>query len=123
MAWALSANPLIRTTDPSQQEMLEAARLRSGGLEMRKERFDLSELADQLTRRVQAMTDRHRLTIISEGTVEVEADHERIEDVLVNLLHNAIDYSPCHSARLVSKQQHEMLLRCLMQSTPSKDAL
>ncbi|TAK36027.1 MAG: sensor histidine kinase [Chloroflexota bacterium] len=75
-------------------EMLEAARLRAGGLEMRKESFDLDELADQLIRRVQPMTDRHRLLMIRDGKSVVEADRERIEEVLANLLYNAIDYSP-----------------------------
>lgn len=76
------------------QEMLEGIRLRKAPPELLRVRFDLGELASEAVRRMQAMTDSHRLLLEIEGPAPVKADQERIEEVLVSLLDNAIKYSP-----------------------------
>ena len=76
------------------QEMLEAIRLRKAPPELLRVRFDLGELASEVVRRMQAMTGIHRLLFDSEGPAPVDADPERIEEVLVSLLDNAIKFSP-----------------------------
>jgi signal transduction histidine kinase len=57
-------------------------------------RFDLGDLASEVVPRMQALTKIHRLVLRREASVPVEADRERIEEVLVSLLDNAIKYSP-----------------------------
>lgn len=76
------------------QEMLEAIRLRKAPPELLRVRFDLGELASKVVRRMQAMTGIHRLLFDSEGPAPVNADRERIEEVLVSLLDNAMKFSP-----------------------------
>jgi len=75
-------------------EMLESVRFRRLPPELRRVRFDLGDLAYEVVRRMRVTTQLHRLLLKREGAVPVDADRERIEDVLVSLLDNAIKYSP-----------------------------
>ncbi|HEY3451046.1 MAG TPA: PAS domain S-box protein [Myxococcales bacterium] len=75
------------------QEMLEVARFRRAPARLRLGRFDLGELAAVAVARMQALTQ-IQLSLHREGAVPVEADRERLEEVLVNLLDHAIDSSP-----------------------------
>lgn len=76
------------------QEMLEAVRFRMAPPELHRARFDLGELAGEVVERLQAMTRAHQLLLHREGPVPVDADRERIEEVLVSLVDNAIKFSP-----------------------------
>lgn len=76
------------------QEMLEAVRFRRVPPELRRVRFDLGDLASEVVQRMQATTQLHQLLLVRNGPVPVEGDRERIEEVLVSLLDNAIKYSP-----------------------------
>jgi len=56
---------------------------------------DLSDLARRVVQRLQARTTNHRFTIeFPDAFPTVAADPERVEEVLSNLVDNAIKYSP-----------------------------
>jgi signal transduction histidine kinase len=77
------------------EELLDFQRLEMGQLRLELSRFDLCALAQRVVRGLQLTATTHRLTCAC--TVEplmVVADRKRIEEVLVNLLDNAIKYSP-----------------------------
>ncbi len=76
------------------QEMLEAVRFRTAPPELHKFHFDLGNLASEVVRQVQDTTEIHRLLLKQDRPAPVEADRERIEEVLVSLIDNAIKYSP-----------------------------
>ncbi|MFY0524209.1 sensor histidine kinase [Archangium gephyra] len=76
------------------QELLEVSRLQLGRLALRRQRFELGELVADVLERMQGVSSRHRLVLHQEGRVFVDADRERIDQVLVNLFDNAIKYSP-----------------------------
>jgi PAS domain S-box-containing protein len=76
------------------QELLEVSRLQLGRLALRRQRFELGELVADVLDRMQGVSSRHRLVLHQEGHVFVDADRERIDQVLVNLFDNAIKYSP-----------------------------
>ncbi|AKJ02191.1 sensor histidine kinase [Archangium gephyra] len=76
------------------QELLEVSRLQLGRLALRRQRFELGELVADVLERMQGVSSRHRLVLHQEGPVFVDADRERIDQVLVNLFDNAIKYSP-----------------------------
>ncbi len=76
------------------QEMLEAVRSRVTPPELHRVRFDLGELASEVVQRVQTTTELHRLLLEREAPAPVDADRERVEDVLVSLLDNSMKYSP-----------------------------
>jgi signal transduction histidine kinase len=76
------------------QEMLAVTQFRTAPPELRRVRFDLGELAAEMARWAQPAAEAYRLIVQREGVVPVEADRERLEEVLTSLLDNAIRYSP-----------------------------
>ncbi len=77
-------------------DLLDVARLEAGRpLELRRESCDLAALAQQAVADVQRTTDRHRLRALTDPPEIVgELDCSRLERVLLNLLTNAVKYSP-----------------------------
>ncbi|MFY0565776.1 sensor histidine kinase [Archangium lansingense] len=76
------------------QELLDVSRLQLGRLALRRQRFELGELVADVLERMQGVSSLHRLVLHQEGRVFVDADRDRIDQVLVNLFDNAIKYSP-----------------------------
>ncbi|MEN9327431.1 MAG: autoinducer 2 sensor kinase/phosphatase LuxQ [Candidatus Parcubacteria bacterium] len=76
------------------RDLLDISRLKHGKLEFQQEEFDLNKLVKQTIENIQTTTKKHK--IILEGAVErkITGDVFRIDQVLVNLLTNAIKYSP-----------------------------
>lgn len=76
------------------QELLEVSRLQLGRLELRRQRFELGALVGEVIDRMRGVSSRHRFVLHQEGPVLVDADPNRIDQVLTNLFDNAIKYSP-----------------------------
>ncbi|HEY3355399.1 MAG TPA: ATP-binding protein [Polyangia bacterium] len=76
------------------QAMLGASRAALGTLELRRERLDLGELAAEVVAQARAIAPRHRLVVECGTAAPVEADRERVRQVLVNLIDNAVRFSP-----------------------------
>ncbi len=76
------------------QELLEFSRLQYQRFQLHRQRTDLGALAAEAVGRLQATAPRHRLLLRRGEPVWVEADPDRIDEVLSNLLDNAIKVSP-----------------------------
>ena len=75
-------------------QLLDVARLEAGRLVPHRARADRAALAARAAARAQARTGRHALRVAAPGPVWAEVDPGRLEQVLANLLDNAIAYSP-----------------------------
>lgn len=75
-------------------QMLDVSRIQTGRLELQPEPFDLAALVREVVQRMAITTTRHSLRVVAPETVPIVADRYRLEEVLVNLLDNAIRYSP-----------------------------
>ena len=75
-------------------DLLEASRLEAGAVELQTSQFDLSALLEEMRNRMQPLGDRHPIRINAPEKLSLIADKDRIEQVLANLLSNAIRYSP-----------------------------
>jgi signal transduction histidine kinase len=76
-------------------DLLILSRADSQALALRRERFDLAALARACADELAAPAAAHRVSLSVDGqAVPVHADPDRIRQVLVNLLDNAIRYSP-----------------------------
>jgi len=76
-------------------DLLDVSRIESGKMELKVRRFDFLELLKIVLEKVMSQTDIHTLrTELPEDLPPVEADPDKIEQVLLNLLGNAVKYSP-----------------------------
>lgn len=79
------------------EDLLDFARLESGRTPLRLEYADVGEVMQQGARRLQHQIERAGLTLsieLTENLPEMALDKGRIEQVLSNLIHNAIKYTP-----------------------------
>lgn len=82
---------LVALTD----DLLDVTRLQAGRLELAPEHADLVALVRRVARRAQVTTTRHTLRVVSqEDYLVARVDVPRMEQVLRNLLNNAIKYTP-----------------------------
>jgi PAS domain S-box-containing protein len=76
-------------------DLLDATRIQAGRLELHTTPLDLVTVLRRCLARMQSTTTRHTLTLEApDAPVLLEADGLRLEQVLGNLLGNAIKYSP-----------------------------
>jgi two-component system, OmpR family, phosphate regulon sensor histidine kinase PhoR len=77
------------------QELLDVSRLRKGQLELHKEKVVVSDFLVETVRQLAVLSAKHevRCDNCEEAKVLVEADRDRLEQVLTNLVTNAIRYS------------------------------
>jgi len=86
-----SANRLIDLTN----DLLDVTRLQAGRLELHMSNHDMVALLQRVIARQQVMTQNHQLSLRSPVTpIPIVVDSFRIEQVIQNLLNNAIKYSP-----------------------------
>lgn len=76
-------------------DLLDVNRIASGELSLRRTEFELTELVEQTVAAERQAAPEHRwdVTLECDGPVMVHADRQRIEQVLENLLANAVKYS------------------------------
>ncbi len=75
-------------------EMLDVSRIEAGHLRLNSEPFDLSTLIGEVVSNMRVSSETHHLSLDTEPGIEVDGDTARIEQVLINLIANAITYSP-----------------------------
>jgi signal transduction histidine kinase len=77
------------------EDLLDVTRLQAGRLELTPEPTDLAALARRVAARLQVTSARHSIQVrATPEHVVCQIDARRIEQVLVNMLSNAIKYSP-----------------------------
>jgi two-component system, sensor histidine kinase and response regulator len=90
------------------QDILDIGRAEQVGLELRRTRFDLATWLSGLQQEVesQAQSRHHRLSWECPEGLEVEADPEFLKRLLLNLIDNALKYSPAGShTRIVAQSE------------------
>ena len=79
-------------------ELLDVSRIQTGRIEFRYGDVDLSELANEVATRMQLTTTAHEISVRRDSQNVVTADRDHLEQVLNNLVTNAIKYSPAGGA-------------------------
>ncbi len=78
-------------------ELIELSRIETGKIKLKLEPVNLNTLAEEVITRLTPQADRHQISISTKLYSDlplVQADRERIQQVMVNILHNAIKFTP-----------------------------
>jgi PAS domain S-box-containing protein len=75
-------------------DLLDVTRIETGSFHSEKETFSMTELIRDTIASVQATASSHQLLFNETRDITVEADRDRLTQVITNLLTNAIKYSP-----------------------------
>lgn len=74
-------------------DLLNVTRMNEGQLRLNKEPFSIAEMLSECCTHVRA-TGKHELILQGEDGLMIYADEDRIEQVMVNLVDNAVKYAP-----------------------------
>jgi PAS domain S-box-containing protein len=75
------------------EDLLNVTRIQNGQLKLNRSWFNVSQLIDDCCEYVRAQA-KHELFVTGDREVKVCADQQKIEQVLVNLVNNAVKYAP-----------------------------
>ncbi|MCP3951406.1 MAG: HAMP domain-containing protein, partial [Desulfobacterales bacterium] len=113
---AIIDNNLMRMTHLI-TDMLDLARIESGKIAWRFEESDMAALIQEVVEILGLKAQERNITLDydHQGPVWVEMDPERIEQVLVNLMENAIKFSPSGSTILINSSLSDQWIRVVVQ--------
>jgi signal transduction histidine kinase len=101
------------------ENLLDASRLQAGGIQLKRTDLDLAEMANRLATRFQMQSNRHTLTVdFPEPFPIVMANEERIEQVLSNLISNALKYAPSGNIRVSGQVHPYFVIVCVNDQGP-----
>jgi PAS domain S-box-containing protein len=84
-------------------DLLDVSKIQAGRLDLNRTDFDLSTFLTEIIDSIQQASPSHHIVLTnSNKTLLVNADRERLEQVVVNILTNAIKYSPNAKEVIVS---------------------
>lgn len=101
-------------------ELLDLARLESGRVTIRTESIEPIDLLGPAVERLAAQLGQRRLRLrfdVPEGLPPILADRSRIEQVILNLVHNAMKFTPAGGTITVRAREDGPLIRIDVQDT------
>jgi len=88
-------------------DLLDVTKINAGKLQFNNQVFELQPMVSELIQDLQRSTEKHLLVEDFKPTGKTYADKDRIEQVVINLLTNAIKYSPDPSKIIVHIDQKD----------------
>jgi len=88
------------------EDLLDVSRINSGKLQYNFEDFDFQTVLKETIESVQEIFPGHKLILERSVSIIFKGDRHRIEQVMVNLLNNAVKYSPESDKVLISSELH-----------------
>lgn len=87
-------------------DLLDVSKVKAGRLQFHISSFQLNRLIKDTVEEMQRTTDRHVLQLQLDRDTKIAADMDRVGQVLINFISNAIKYSP-HSEKIIIKSKRE----------------
>jgi K+-sensing histidine kinase KdpD len=104
-------------------DLLDASRLQAGGLSLNRADVSLPTLTTRIVERLSTQTGKHSfVTDFPEKFPVVLADETRIEQVMMNLISNAIKYSPEGEIKITGSSRPEQVVVCVSDQGPGIEA-
>ncbi|WP_169306823.1 PAS domain-containing sensor histidine kinase [Pedobacter polaris] len=88
------------------EDFLNLSRLEVAKIELNLETFQLHILLQEVIQEIQLISHSHNINLIHNGPITIVADRAKIYQVMVNLINNAIKYSPPQSSITIGYQLH-----------------
>ncbi len=88
-------------------EMLDLSRIEENKLELKKQVFSINDLVDYTVQDIRYTNTQHHIQVFHEYNCNILADKDRIGQVLINFITNAIKYSPESKDIVVRIQKHQ----------------
>jgi signal transduction histidine kinase len=104
-------------------DLLDASRLQAGGLTLNRADVSLPALTTRIVERFSTQTDKH--TFVTDFPAKypiVLADETRIEQVLMNLISNALKYAPSGEIKISGSARPEQIVVCVSDQGPGIEA-
>jgi PAS domain S-box-containing protein len=95
-------------------DLLDVAQLESGKMTIRQITLSLNDLIEEVVNSLQPTVQEKRLELTFEkfnGESRIQGDHDKLEQVVANLLHNAIKYTPPGGRITIAIQQEGPFLK------------
>ncbi len=104
------------------ENLLDASRLQANGFNLSFTDVQLADLIQRTADRFQTQTSKHKIVVdIKDRLPVVQADENRIEQVLANLIGNSIKYSPGGEIKVSAKVKSDNVVVCVSDSGPGID--
>jgi PAS domain S-box-containing protein len=104
-------------------DLLDASRLQAGGLSLNRADVSLPAMAERLAERFRTQSAKHEFVVdFPQNFPILLADENRIEQVLSNLISNAIKYAPKGEIRISGQMRSEQVIVCVSDQGPGIEA-
>ncbi len=104
-------------------DLLDASRLQAGGLSLSKGDISLPVLAKRVAEKLGTQSKQHTIVAdFPENFPVLLADETRIEQVLINLVSNALKYTPKGEIKIAGQVRPEQIIVCVSDQGPGIEA-
>ena len=104
-------------------DLLDASRLQAGGLSLNRADVSLATLSNRIAKRFGTQSNKHTITAeFPEKFPVILADERRIEQVIANLVSNAIKYAPDGKIHISGQSRPEQVIICVSDEGPGIEA-
>jgi PAS domain S-box-containing protein len=86
-------------------DFLDLSKMNTGKFSLKKEKFDIQELICTVADSFNSTNQDYKVTVKGKGAKYIYGDPRRIEQVLNNLINNAIKYSPKNSSIIIEAEK------------------
>jgi len=101
------------------ENLLDASRLQADGMQLKRADIAMEMLVSRLATRFQVQTEEHEIVVdFPENFPVIMADELRIEQVVSNLISNAIKYSPGGEIRITGRPHPDEVVICVTDQGP-----